>query len=51
MIEENYGPTDVEVEKPGPTGDGIKQAPRGNPDPDQDAVDRGQENLERVKPY
>lgn len=33
------------------TPDGIENAPRGNPEPDRDAVDKGEENLERVKPY
>ncbi len=51
MTEDNNGPTDVEVEKPGPTGDGIKQSPPGNPEPDQEAVEKGEETLERVKPY
>ena len=42
---------DLTTEAPGPTGDGIEQAPRGNPEPDQEAVEKGEENLERVKPY
>lgn len=42
---------DLDTDAPGPTGDGIEQAPRGNPEPDPDAVEKGQETLERVKPY
>lgn len=34
-----------------PTTDGVHTEPRGNPEADQDAVDRGLEQLERVKPY
>jgi hypothetical protein len=33
------------------TGEGIEQQPRGNPDPDSEAVEKGEENLSRVKPY
>jgi hypothetical protein len=51
MTEENNGPTDVESEKPGPVGDGIKTEPPGNPEPDAEAVEKGQDQLERVKPY
>ncbi len=42
---------DLDKDAPGPTGAGIEQAPRGNPDTDDDAVEKGEENLERVKPY
>lgn len=51
MSEENNGPTDLEVEKPGPAGAGIKTSPPSNPESDQEAVDKGRETLERVKPY
>ena len=40
-----------ERQDPGPTSDGVRQEPRGNPEPDQEAVERGLDNLERVKPY
>jgi hypothetical protein len=33
------------------TGEGIEQQPRGNPDPDPEAVEKGEDNLRRVKPY
>lgn len=33
------------------TPEDIEQAPRGNPETDQEAVDKGVEQLERVKPY
>jgi hypothetical protein len=33
------------------TAEGIEQQPRGNPDADQDAVDKGEDVLDRVKPY
>jgi hypothetical protein len=33
------------------TPEDIEQSPRGNPEPDSDAVQRGEEVLERVKPY
>ena len=36
---------------PAPESAGVEQKPRGNPDVDQDAVDKGLEQLERVKPY
>jgi hypothetical protein len=29
----------------------VEQQPRGNPEPDQEAVARGEEVLERIKPY
>ncbi len=41
----------TEREDPGPTSEGIKTEPRGNPDVDADAVEKGMENLNRVKPY
>lgn len=31
--------------------DGVTQEPPGNPDVDQEAVDKGLDQLERVKPY
>ena len=34
-----------------PVGEGVRQDPRGNPDIDQEALDKGRETLERVKPY
>lgn len=30
---------------------GAENKPRGNPEADQEAVDKGEETLERVKPY
>lgn len=33
------------------TPEDVSTDPRGNPEPDQDAVDQGQDVLERVKPY
>lgn len=30
---------------------GAENKPRGNPEPDQEAVEKGRENLDRVKPY
>ena len=41
----------IEPEHDTTTGDGIEQSPRGNPEPDQEALEKGQESLERVKPY
>ncbi len=40
-----------EREDAGPTSEGIRQEPRGNPEPDQEAVEKGLEQLDRVKPY
>jgi hypothetical protein len=40
-----------ERDEAGPAGDGIERAPRGNPDRDDEAVEKGVETLERVKPY
>ncbi len=51
MTEDNNGPTDVEAEKPGPTAEGIKQDPPGDNVPDAEALEKGEETLERVKPY
>ena len=42
---------DLDKDAPGPVGDGIKTEPPGNPEPDQAALEKGQETLERVKPY
>jgi hypothetical protein len=33
------------------TPEDVEQAPRGNPDTDQEALDKGTDQLERVKPY
>jgi hypothetical protein len=33
------------------TPEDVEQQPRGNPEPDPDAVQRGEDVLERVKPY
>jgi hypothetical protein len=33
------------------TAEGIEQEPRGNPEPDAEAVEKGEEVLGRVKPY
>lgn len=41
----------TEREDPGPTGDGIQTEPRGNPDTDDEAVERGVDQLNRVQPY
>ena len=30
---------------------GVNNEPRGNPDVDQDALDKGKDQMERVKPY
>ena len=38
-------------EDPGPTTEGVHQEPRGNPEPDPEALEKGVENLDRVKPY
>jgi hypothetical protein len=43
--------TITEREDAGPTTDGVQQEPRGNPETDSEAVDKGVEQLERVKPY
>ena len=49
---ENEDRNDLEPpEGPGPTGDGIKDEPPGNPDTDQEAVEKGVDQLGRVKPY
>jgi hypothetical protein len=49
---ENEHRDDVdEPQGPGPVGDGITKEPRGNPEPDQEALEKGRETLERVKPY
>jgi hypothetical protein len=39
------------TEDAGPTGEGVTNEPRGNPDVDQEALDKGLEQLDRVKPY
>jgi hypothetical protein len=33
------------------TPEDIEQSPRGNPEPDSDAVEKSEDVLERVKPY
>jgi hypothetical protein len=33
------------------TPEDVEQSPRANPEPDPDAVERGEDVLERVKPY
>jgi hypothetical protein len=33
------------------TPEDVEQAPRGNPDTDREAVEKGKDTLERVKPY
>ena len=33
------------------TAEGIEQEPRGNPEADQDAVEKGEDVLDRVTPY
>lgn len=35
----------------GTATDGVTNEPRGNPEVDQDALDKGVEQLDRVKPY
>jgi hypothetical protein len=42
-------PEDAETD--GVQSDGVNQKPRGNPETDQEAVDKGVEQLDRVKPY
>lgn len=39
------------ADAPGPVGEGIETKPRGNPDTDDEAVEKGEEALGRVKPY
>ena len=41
----------TEREDPGPTSDGIETEPRGNPETDEESVDKGVDQLDRVKPY
>ena len=51
MDETDDRKTITDREDAGPTGDSVTQEPRGNPEPDQEAVEKGVDNLERVKPY
>ncbi len=41
----------TETDAPGPTPDDIKTAPPSNPPVDDDAVEQGEDQLGRVKPY
>ena len=46
--------TDDKSTQPEPdvtTPEDVEQQPRGNPDTDREAVDKGVDQLERVKPY
>ncbi len=40
-----------DTEDAGPTTEGVTNEPRGNPEVDQEALDKGLEQLDRVKPY
>ena len=51
MSDQDDRTTIDERQDPGPTTDGVHQEPRGNPEADEEAVEKGLDNLERVKPY
>lgn len=51
MDDEDQVPTDTQDDAPGPVSEGIETKPRGNPEVDEEAVEKGEESLGRVKPY
>ncbi len=51
MTDENEERTDETPEGPGATPDDIKTEPPGNPEVDEEAVEKGNDQLGRVKPY
>ena len=51
-MSEEHETVDTDAEdKPGPVGEGIRTEPPGDPDVDDEAIKKGEETLERVKPY
>ena len=47
MADENPTTPDRDTTTP----EDVETSPRGNPEPDPDAVEKGEDVLERVKPY